>query len=234
MSMRMRFGALILATLVVTVGWFAMVFRPAQARLGEVREEVQQTVDQVAALQTKLTELQALKANEDEVRAEGAKMQAALPTDPKLADFIRLVQNASQEAGIDFLTVTPSLPAAPTVQAAPATSAGSAAASPSPSASSSDDSASAAQAAPPVSPVQAISVQVNAKGRFFEMENFILKMEHLARAMRIDDFSVTSEDASGGGSPVLSVSMKLQIFMVNPQASVPAATTSDSAAQETN
>ena len=222
MSMRMRFGALILACVVVAAGWFMFVFRPAQADLGEVNDKVEQTVDQVAALQTKLAELQALKANEAEVREEGQKMQAALPTDPRLADFIRLVQNAANEAGIDFVTVTPSLPAAPTTQAAPSTP--STSASPPPSASSSDDTAAAPAA--PVSPIQAISVQVSAKGRFFEMENFILKMEHLARAMRIDDFSVTSDDSTGGGSPLLSTSMKLQIFMVNGQAAAPAATTS--------
>jgi Tfp pilus assembly protein PilO len=229
-SMRMRFTALILACVVVAAGWFMFVFRPAQADLGEVNDQVSQTVDQVAALQKKLAELQALKANEAEVRAEGQKMQAALPTDPKLADFIRLVQNAANEAGIDFVTVTPSLPAAPTSGSAP--SSASTSATPPPAASSGDESQAVAPA--PVSPVQAISVQVNAKGRFFEMENFILKMEHLARAMRIDDFSVTSEDSSGGGSPVLSTSMKMQIFMVNPQAAAPAATTTGSTAQETN
>ncbi len=229
MSMRMRFTALILASVVVAAGWFMFVFRPAQADLGEVNDQVEQTVDQVAALQKKLAELQALKANEAEVRAEGQKMQAALPTDPKLADFIRLVQNAANEAGIDFITVTPSLPAAPTTQTAPSTAGASA--SPPPSASSSGNETAAPAA--PVSPIQAISVSVNAKGRFFEMENFILKMEHLARAMRIDDFSVTSEDSSGGGSPVLSTSMKMQIFMVNGQVATPAAA-SGSTAQETN
>ena len=229
MSMRMRFTALILASVVVAAGWFMFVFRPAQADLGEVNGQVEQTVDQVAALQQKLAELQALKANEAEVRAEGEKMQAALPTDPKLADFIRHVQNAANEAGIDFVTVTPSLPAAPATQAAPSTAGASATP---PSSGSSSENSTAAPAAP-VSPIQAISVQVNAKGRFFEMENFILKMEHLARAMRIDDFSVTSEDSSGGGSPLLSTSMKLQIFMVNGQVAAPA-TTSGSTAQETN
>ncbi len=230
MSMRKRFTALILACVVVAAGWFMFVFRPAQADLGDVNDQVQQTVDQVAALQTKLAELQALKANEAEVRAQGQKMQAALPTDPKLGDFIRLVQNAANEAGIDFVTVTPSLPAAPASQAAP--SSANTSATPPPAASSGDESQAVAPA--PVSPVQAIAVQVNAKGRFFEMESFILKMEHLARAMRIDDFSVTSEDASGGGSPVLATSMKMQIFMVNPQAAAPAATTTGSTAQETN
>jgi Tfp pilus assembly protein PilO len=228
--MRMRFTALVLATVVVAAGWFMFVFRPAQANLGEVNDQVEQTVDQVSALQTKLAELQALKANEDEVRIQGQKMQAALPTDPKLADFIRLVQNAANEAGIDFVTVTPSLPATPTTQAAP-TSAGTSS-TPPPSASSSGSESAAAPAAP-VSPIQAISMQVDAKGRFFEMENFILKMEHLARAMRIDDFSVSSEDASGGGSPLLSTSLKLQIFMVNGQVAAPA-TTTGTTAQGTN
>ena len=213
MSMKMRFGALILASVVVVAGWFGFVFRPAQARLSAVNADVQRTVDEVASLQAKLAELKKLEANETELREDAEKMMKALPADPKVSDFILMVQDAANESGIDFVQITPSLPAAPTTVAAPSTATGTA---PAPSPSSSDESATAPVA--PVAEIQTIAVQLTAGGGYFQMEDFVLKLEHLGRALRIDDFNVSSAEATTGGSPKLSVSLSMKVFMLNPQA----------------
>jgi Tfp pilus assembly protein PilO len=75
-------------------------------------------------------------------------------------------------------------------------------------------------------------VQIKADGEYFEIEDFVLKMERLARALRIDDFSL----AAGGEneSNTLTASMKVQMFMITPQAAAGAATPSGQTAQGTS
>lgn len=220
MSMKRKFVSLGLVTLVVLIGWSAGAFRPAQSKLGELNDDVEATKQQVSTLQAKLQTLISLKENEPKVRAEVERMRTALPNDePKVSDFIIQVQDAANAAGIDFLTITPSLPAvpenfdvAPAGQSAPAATPAPAA----PSVNESKPGTTTTAPAQPQTPVRSISVQIKAEGRFFEIEQFVVNMEHLARVLRIDSFDLSA----GGGDKagVLSASMKLQIFMLVPQA----------------
>lgn len=221
MSMKKRFSALVLITVVAVVGWFALAFRPAHSRLGELRDEVEQSRTELSALQERLERLQALQRNENQIRDEAVRMAAALPSEPAVSDFILRVQDAANAAGIDFLTITPALPAVP---------AGVAAAQPAaPSDAELTDEqreaqaqAEAAAAADPVNRLRSIEVQVKADGGFFAMEQFIANLERLGRAVRLDDFTL----ATGGGdaADTLSASMKLNIFMLAPQAAAGAGT----------
>lgn len=225
MSMKKRFVSLGAVTLVALLGWFLAAFRPAHSELGKLNTQVESTRKQVSSLEAQLRKLIALKNNASAVRAEAARMATALPkTEPRVQDFIRQVQTIADEAGIDFLTVAPSPPTVPTdlvpEAAAPATS------SDSSKSSSSGDSKDKPQSTEPVTPLRSISVQVKADGKFFEIENFILKLEHLPRALRIDEFSLSSNQ---DGSGLLSATMKLQIFMLTNQS-----TSSGSTAQGTS
>jgi Tfp pilus assembly protein PilO len=217
----MRFVALIALSLVVTIAWYSAAFKPSRAKLGTVRADVERTESEVASLTAKLAELQALKANEKELRKEFAKFKDALPVEPAVSDFILDVQGAADQAGIDFLSISPSLPAAPTTGAV-------APAAPAPSSAPSDgeEAEAAAAAQVPAQPaVQSVAVSLTADGKFFEIESFIAKMEKLERAIRIDDFSLSggggdsasdgaaAPAAGGGGSPDVSLSIKLQMFM---------------------
>jgi Tfp pilus assembly protein PilO len=230
----MRFVSLVALCLVVTIAWYAAAFKPSRAKLSTVRADVKSTEEQVAQLTSKLAELQALKANEKELRKEFAKYKDALPVEPAVSDFILDVQGAADQAGIDFLSISPSLPAAPTGgEAAPV-----AAAPASPAPTDGDEAAAAAAQAAPAQPtVQAVSVSLTADGKFFEIETFIAKMEKLERAIRIDTFSLSGgggDSASNGAaapaaglgeSPGVSLSIKLQMFMNRASTAAPAAAT---------
>lgn len=206
--MKMRFTALGVGIVVVIAAWFLFAFKPAQSELSEVRSDVDTATEQVAALQTRLQKLQALQNNEGELRDKAEAYATALPAEPDVSDFILQVQEAANLAGIDFLSVTPSLPAAPTSAASSSSSSSGAAAS-----QAAGDGAATAQT--PTSPYQSITVQITADGPFFELEDFVSRLESLQRALRIDDFSLSSSDNTTS-SPVLSLSMKLQMFMLSP------------------
>jgi Tfp pilus assembly protein PilO len=214
--MKRKFVWLGLVTVVALVSWFVAAFRPAHSKIDELRDDVVATKQEVSSLQAKLQHLISLKHNEPKIRAEVERMTTALPNlDPKVSDFIVQVQDAANAAGIDFLTVTPSLPAVPDDIGTSATPAAPAPSTTKPSTSSSTEGAAAAPQAPQT-PIRSISVQIKADGRFFELEQFVLKMEHLARALRIDELDLSAGGADKGG--VLSASMKVRIFMLAPQA----------------
>jgi Tfp pilus assembly protein PilO len=228
----MRFVGLIALSLVITIAWYSAAFKPSRAKLGTVRADVERTESEVASLTAKLAELQALKANEKELRKEFAKFKDALPVEPAVSDFILDVQGVADQAGIDFLSISPSMPSATTAAVAPAAPAPSSA----PSAGEEAEASAAAQT--PAQPaVQSVSVSLTADGKFFEIESFIAKMEKLKRAIRIDTFSLTggggdsasdgaaAPAAGGGGSPDVSLSIKLQMFMNRAAASATAPTT---------
>ena len=231
MSMRIRFVVLTAVTLVVLLGWFALVYRPARSELAEVKTKVQAAQTEVAELEARLARLQVLKRNEKELRAQAVKFDKALPADPAISPYIRQVENIAKEAGIDFISITPSLPGAPTAgAAAPAAPVspppGSPApaspgpSSPSPAATTGAPSAAPAQG-PAAAPLRSISVSISAGGSFFAIENFISKMENLERAIRIDDFALSGAAEPGAAAPAISVSMKLQMFMGGPAAPAP-------------
>jgi Tfp pilus assembly protein PilO len=152
------------------------------------------------------------------LRADLARFSDALPPDPRVPDFILQVQDAANAAGIDFLTITPSLPTAAAGTAlatAPATGTAGATATPAPT------TGSAPAPATPGAGLKEISVAMTTTGQFFEVEDFINRLEHLARALKIEDFSLSITNDTSGGS-ALSVSLKLKMFTMTAAAPVPA------------
>lgn len=228
MSIKNRFVSLGLVSVLVTLTWFVFAFRPAQSRLGELRADVDTTRQEVQVLQARLEQLLELQRNEPEIRAEAARLATALPREePKVSDVIIQIQDAANAAGIDFLTITPSLPAVPAEAAAaqapvapPQGANGTATPASTTAPAANGDAAAAAQTpADPIVRLRSIDVQIKADGQFFEIEQFVLRLEQLARALRIDDFGLTSSTQEGGAT-VLSAAIKLRIFMLAPQAAV--------------
>lgn len=213
MSVKMRFVALGVASFLVLALWFGVAYHPASAKLGKLRQDVQTSQSQVVQLQSELSRLQALKANAPQLRASAARFTAALPSDPAVSKFIRLVQDAADSAHISFLSVAPSLPAAaPTTAVAPP--AASPGATPVPTATPAGSAAPAAPVAPAAPALQTITISITAKGAFFPMKDFIHRLEHLPRALRVTTFSV-SGGFSGSGAPApggLTVSLNMSIF----------------------
>jgi Tfp pilus assembly protein PilO len=230
--MRLKFVVIGLGCAAVAAAWFLFVFRPNQAKLSELRDDVSTTKQEVAALETQLRQLQQLQRDEPKLRANVARFGDALPTDPRIPDFILQVQEAANNAGIDFLSITPSLPTASVTQSGGATPSAPAASAP-PSASAAPAAGATAAAPTTTTPsLKEISISLTANGTFFELEDFIYRLEHLHRALRIDTFGL---DSGGGGegdqaaqSPkdVLSVSLKIRVFTAPaPVTTTPAAST---------
>lgn len=192
MSMRMRFVAVAVGTLLITIAWFMLIFRPASSRLSEVREEIETTRTEIAALETKLAQLQELQRNEESLRNQAARFARALPDKPALSTFIRQVHKIAGEANMDWVSVSPSAPGAPGASAG------------------GDQGGSAA--------LRSIGVSLSANGGFFQVEEFIDRFQRLDRAVRIDTFSL----GGGEGSLSLSLTMQIYMSAGTPPAPAPA------------
>lgn len=190
------------------VGLFLLLFliRPEAKKASDLRAQQAVAEQQQAQLRSQLSRLQSLQKDEPRLRAELARMQDGLPTDPRLPDFILQVQEAAGLAGIDFLSISPSLP----VPFSPPTVPGAA-----PAQSATGSTATGGQ-------LQTIAINVSTTGKYFEVLDFIVRLERLRRVVRINTFSM----APGGSgtasttSPVLSVTFALQMFVNSPVAAV--------------
>lgn len=205
MSVRLRAILVGAGFLLLVLVWFFVGFRPQQDRINELRDQQEQTEQEIQNLQAQLERLQELQRMEPQLRAQASRLQDALPADPRLPDFILQVQDAANLAGIDFLSISPSLPSAFTPPGDGGGGQGG-------------------------GDLQAINVSVQTTGRFFALEDFIIRLERLPRAVRIDNFSLSpggGEDTAPGEPPVLSVTFSMQMFLetvapVSPDAGTPA------------
>lgn len=199
MSLKLKIVLLLVLTAVVAAGWYLISYRPGQKDLGQLRSQVVAKQQEVANLDAQLKHLQALKANEPRLRAVLARYDRALPSEPKLPEFILQMHDIANKAGVDWISVAPSQPAAPTGSGAAATT-------------------------NPATGLREISVSINTTGRYFALQNFMYRLERLNRVLRVDNFGISP--AQGGA---LSVSMKMRMFMSPaapaPAAAAPTTTT---------
>lgn len=113
MSPRARMILAIVLSLLVAVAFFFLFIRPRQGELADVNEQIEAEEARTATLQAELVRLQDLQARAPELEAELARIRQLVPREHQLPNFIFLVQDAANAAGVNFVTITPELPKAP-------------------------------------------------------------------------------------------------------------------------
>jgi Tfp pilus assembly protein PilO len=212
MPVRTRLILVVVGFVVVTILWFLVLWKPAQNKVNTLLDQQRQQRQEQATLEANIKRLKDLQQQEPRLRAEIARLQDSLPADPRLPDFILQLQESASLAGIDFLTISPSVPS-PYAPPAPA---------------------GAPAAAPPATTggqLQSVTVSVTANGKYFEVLDFIVRLEKLRRAVRVNTISMAPGTAPGappteqavGVSPNLSVTFAMQMFLVSPVAAGAAA-----------
>lgn len=113
MSARTRLILAVLGVVVVLVAFFFLFIRPRQQELTRVNEEIEAEEARTIQLQAELTRLQDLQANAPELQAELSRIRGFVPKDDEVPNFIFLVQDAANAAGVDFVQISPELPKPP-------------------------------------------------------------------------------------------------------------------------
>ncbi len=109
------------AALGVLLLWFVLLWGPQSARMEEARERRETAEQENANLRIRLERLRAADARRTELLAGIDRTRVAIPDQPNLAQFILDANDVANQAGIDFISIAPSPPAAPPAGSPPDT-----------------------------------------------------------------------------------------------------------------
>jgi Tfp pilus assembly protein PilO len=113
MSSRARLILAIVATVLVCLLMYVFFVKPQKSELARVNTEIEAEEIRTAQLRAELQRLQDLQANAPKLEAELSEIRSFVPEKPELANFIFQVQDAANNAGLDFVQITPELPKTP-------------------------------------------------------------------------------------------------------------------------
>ena len=100
------------AALVCLLFYFFFI-RGRQSDLQAVRDQVAAERSKTIELQAELARLEELQDQAPQLQAELAEIRQLVPRNHEVPNFIFLVQDAANEAGVDFVQITPELPDIP-------------------------------------------------------------------------------------------------------------------------
>ena len=181
----------VLAALAVVAGGWFLVISPKRSEAAEVRTQV---AGQLSSNDVLATQIEVLKAKSRDLPAEQARLArvaAKIPENPGLPNYVRSLLDASAATGVELVSITPGQPV---LAAAPAAAAPADPNAPAPAA------APAAPAAGAAGQLATIPVSINVVGGFFEVTQFMVQLEQLPRAMRVNNLTMTPGTAPTGGT----------------------------------
>ena len=152
------------AALAVLLIWYLLLWSPQGKAIDKAKLRQQTAQGQVRELRARLSQLQEAQRNEAATRAKIEELRQAIPDEPNLAQFILDANDAAVRSGIDFLSISPTPPAAQT------------AAAPVPGA--------------PASAPSQITLSLSITGGYFQLLDFVNRLNDLTRIVMIDGMNV--------------------------------------------
>ena len=157
---------------VLALGWVLLV-GPQRSAAAELRATAEQQRQANARARTALSVLEAQARDLPEQRARLQKIMTQIPADPAQPALVRLLRDASSQAGVELLSLEPGAAAAATA-AAPGSS-------------------STAPA------LQVLPLTTRVSGSYFDVEQYVALLEKAPRALRVISVQVEpGEDPVGG------------------------------------
>jgi len=171
--------------------WFLLLWSPQGQKLDAARERQAEAEEANSALALRIERLRDLRARRPELEADRVALRSAVPESPELDDFLLDTDAAADRSGVDITSVSPGKPAAAGDDAAGTTAPAAPAPAPAATAPAATDTAGATAGTPP----SAISLSLDASGGYFQILDFINRLDDLPRIVVVDSLSL-----SGGGS----------------------------------
>ena len=104
------FGAI--GAVLMILLWYFLLWSPRQTEIQATQARTEAAEQQAANLEAEIQRLQEAQRDEPLKQARRAQLQAAAPDDPALGQFILDVNAAASASGIEFISISPSPPAA--------------------------------------------------------------------------------------------------------------------------
>jgi Tfp pilus assembly protein PilO len=249
MSLTRRWSLLtaVLILGILAASWFLLV-SPKRADATDLRNQATKQQSNNAALAQQLNELKAQSLDLPKQKAELAVLAKEIPDNPALPNLIRDLTAAGKKVGVQVASMKPgsptavavAVPVAP-VAAVPAT--GDTSTPPATGTTTGTAPAAAATPAaaePAAAPLFVLPLSLQITGSYFEVEQFINKLEGMQRKFLLTGFSIKPQgsDSTGtaatGSTNDLSLSLTGQVFLspiVAAAATTPVAAPATAAAQ---
>ena len=169
----------------LALGWFLLI-SPKRGQAAELRGQAEEQTQANSQLQTRVAQLKVQSKDLPRQQARLEDINARMPASPNLPALTRSLLDAATQAGVDLTTLTPQAPAfvetKPTAAVAPT---------------------AGAKASGPQLKVAQIPLSVVVEGDYYEVEQFLSKIEKFKRSMLVTNLDLTpqsSDDTSAGGS----------------------------------
>ena len=203
--------AVLLVVAIFVASWFLLI-APKRSDAAALRA---QNVEQEATNQRLTQQLEVLKAQALDLPKQEAflaQIRRQVPDNPALPALIRDLSAAAKKSGVDLTTLAPGLPLA---MVNPVVAVPTAAATTAP------DSATGDAKSTPVVPVAAaptlyyVPLTVKTEGSYFEMEQFLNKLEGLKRSFLVSGFTLKPSElpAEPGSTAGLSLEITGRVFL---------------------
>ena len=193
------------AALVVLLFWYFILWSPRGNAIQKANDRRDAAENEALELRAQINRLREAQRNESVTRARIEELRQAIPDEPNLAQFILDTNEAAARSGIDFLSISPTPPAAAAPGAPPV-----------------DPNAPPEAAATPPSQI-ALSISVT--GGYFQVLDFVNRLTDLTRIVVIDGVTVTPSSGAGDLSVQLTGRMFTTAAPAAPPGSEPVATT---------
>ena len=177
----------VIAAVVVLAAWYMLLWNPAQGDLDEAKGRTEAASARNSQLESEIARLREVQRSEPLRRAQLETLRTAIPDTPNLAQFILDANDAAAKSGIDFISIAPQEPRAAAVAVAPATTPTTAAAGGAPA-----GTPTAATAAP-----AEVAIQLQISGGYFQVLDFLNRMDNLPRLVVTDAVNMTADAATG-------------------------------------
>jgi len=100
------------AVLVIVLLWYFLLYAPLGDDLSSAQEQTSAEQKKTDSLQADLTRLQSQAKGASQQQAKLRQLDAAVPKNPDLAEFIIQANDIADESGITFLSIAPAPPVA--------------------------------------------------------------------------------------------------------------------------
>ena len=194
------------AAVVVLVLWYLAFWKPRDRALDQAGERRQAAEQQESQLRSEIARLRGAQAQEPARRARLEALRTAIPDEPNLAQFILDANEAANRAGIDFISIAPSLPAAPAAAPGGATPT----TAPAGGGPTATTTTTPPAGAPPAQAARPAEVRLNLQisGGYFQVLDFLNRLDDLPRLVVSDSVNVTADQTAR-----LTVALTGRIFL---------------------
>ena len=181
------------ALAILAAGWF-LVVSPKRSHASELRTQASEQERANAQLQTQLATLKAQAKALPAQQAKLAAVAAKIPNNSALPTLVRALNDAADNVGVELVSVAPGpVTAVATAPAAAVTTAAS-------------GTAAVPAASSAVGALQSIPMTLNVVGGYFQVAEFLDRLESLQRAFKVTGFKSFSATKENLFSALISLS----------------------------